>query len=232
MANVILKTKSFFDDLEEAGVRVKPSTLKLYPDDPIALSWASYRVWTQSGRRWTDLTDVEASPADREIAKQTRRYYRDRFTIASLKGKQLTSFQQNLYEVVLNENNQIKSDQIGIVMKAPYFYVEDTTLEEFFADTRPVSNNHVLEGVELTLTPATKILMSRRGGEHYNYWFTNKQNHAVLWAVQSSNPLRSLVEGLFQRKQDLSVVANLHPGRRRGPLSTHMYYQLANVVLA
>jgi len=215
------------DDISEKR-RVPPHQVRLQ-DDPIALSWASYHVWTKfPTRRWVSLEEVEAHEHDRVIASDTRRYYRDRFALQVLKGKELTKFQHSLYELI-TEERPLMSDQVGMVMKLPYFYVEDTTLDEIFGRTQPVTGSHRIGHVG-TIRPLTMYLMSRRSNEAHYYWFEDDLGHPVCWAVSTQNALRSVVESLYRRDRPTEIRANWHVQGRSSDRSQH-YYHLANVEL-
>ena len=201
-----------------------------FSDDPIALSWASYRVWTKfPARRWVDLKDVEAFEHDRAIAADTRRYYRDKIMMQTLKGRPLSDYQKILYGIVSGEA-PIMSDHIGIIMKLPYFYVEDSTLADVFSKTTGLeSRENVAETRSDTITPVAKILSSRRRHESYQYWFADSQGHTTLWSVLSNNPLRSLVDSLFARNETLKIKAHWHY-KQHFP-SDRVHWNLGNVEL-
>lgn len=210
----------------------KPSPEVTFAEDPIALSWASYHVWQKfPSRRWVSLNDVEAHAHDREIADATRRYYRDRYTMDVLKGKQLTEFQTTLYGIISGEV-PILQDQIGIIMKIPYFYAEDVTLDHIFANTKSVARESmVAETREDTITPYSYTFASRKKFETHQYWFTDSEGRTTLWSVQTSNPLASVIKSLYQRKQPLKIRANWHYARQRGPRADHVHWNLGGVEL-
>lgn len=213
--------------------KVPPVEVRLQ-DDPIALSWASYHVWQNfPARRWVSLNDVEAHEHDRKIAFATRRYYRDRLTLLALKGKELTNFQTALYSLVSSET-ALMSDQVGMVMKLPYFYTEDITQDSIFANSTPVVPGKDRESRVMqrsgTITPQAVYLMSRKAQECYCYWFQDDQGHPVMWAVNTSNTLRSLVESLYHRGQPIEIQARWHI-QARSSNREQLFYHLNNVEL-
>ena len=212
-------------------LRKDPAKEVIFADDPIALSWASYGVWTRKGARWVPLNSVEAHDHDREMAAVTRKYYRDRYTMDALRGKRLTEFQTTLYGIVSGEQ-PIMSDQMGILMKIPYFYVEDTTLDNIFFNTKSVEKHlSVVENREDTITPVALTFASRKNYETYQYWFTDSQGRTTLWASGATNPLGSVVKSLYNRKEPIRIRANWHYSRQRGARYDHVYWNLANVEL-
>lgn len=209
-----------------------PATEVHFSDDPIALSWASYHVWQNfPSRRWVDLKDVEAHAHDREIAAHTRKYYMDRIMMQTLRGKPATEFQNTLYGLVSGEN-PIMSDQIGMLMKLPYFYTEDVTLDSVFEKTKSLNRDHFLPLTKIgTITPVAEILISRKNAESYQYWFEDQEGYSTCWSVLASNPLRSIVKSLYNRGEPLKIQANWHHARPRGLRSNHSYWNIANVEL-
>lgn len=210
----------------------KPAQPVTFSDDPIALSWASYAVWKKfPARRWVGFNDVEAHDHDRELAEITRKYYRDRYTMDALKGKQLTAFQTTLYGIVGGEQ-PILEDQMGILMKIPYFYVEDTTLDAIFSQTKSVERESVIaESREDTITPVSYTFASRKNHEIHQYWFTDSQGRTTLWAALATNPLVSVVRSLHSRKEPIRIRANWHYARQRGSRYNHVYWNLGAVEL-
>lgn len=214
----------------------KPSPEITFSDDPIALSWASYQVWKKfPGRRWVDLREVEAHDHDREMASITRKYYRDRLTMQVLKGKRLTDFQNLLYGIVCGEQ-PILQDQIGVIMKIPYFYVEDVALDDLFSTTKALQHDEraffVPETKEDVVMPRAYVFSSRKNNESHNWWWTDSQGHAVLWRASANNPLSSLVKGLYERGGPLRIRAVWSFKRPRGPQNSHGHWMISNVELS
>jgi hypothetical protein len=209
----VVSLQEIFDQFEVEKLRTKgrSSHEVTFADDPIALSWASYGVWQKfPSRRWVDLKDVEAHEHDRAMAAETRRYYRDKLVMQTLKGRAMSEYQTILYGIVTGEA-PIMNDHIGIIMKLPYFYVEDTTLSKVFAQTQGLESRLNLADTRTdTITPVGMILSSRKHGEVYQYWFADSNGIATMWTVASNNPLRSVVDSLFRREEPLRIKANFH----------------------
>jgi hypothetical protein len=210
--------------------RAKPTPIT-FDDDPVALSWASYGVWRLGGNRWVEVKDVTAGEHDRHMADATRQYYRNRMTMQALRGQTQTEFQKNLYSV-LSGDRTITSDQMGVLLKIPYFYAEDVELDRVFAQTKPVDcqRRPTVQKTE-TITPLGYVFRSRRRMEIHQYWWKDSDGHAVLWSAATNNPLGSLVKGLYNRGQPLTVQAKLYPVRPRGPMHNHVYWQLGDAEL-
>ena len=215
-------------------VRDKKSVQELaFADDPIALSWASYHVWQKfPTRRWVNLNEVDAHQHDHEIAAVTRRYYRDRFTMQVLRGKPLTAFQTVLYGIVSGEQS-IMSDQMGALMKIPYFYIEDVALDAMVTQTQSVDlpGGYAVTAHEQTITPLTYVFASRKNQESHQWWWTDPEGHAVQWSVNTANPLASVVRSLYERGQPVGVRASWHPARHRGSRQGSVYFRISNVEL-
>lgn len=172
-------------------------------DDPLALSWASYWITKKHPqRRWTDLESVQAHEHDHDIARQTRRFYRDKFMMKMLHGTPLTKFQTDLYEIC--NDGELTRGHLGMLFRLPYFYEEDVKRQELaskFEKQLMVTDNRGLlaEEKQRTLTPVERIFCSRARHEMVEFWFVDHQGYPVKWTVLSNNPLLSLVEGLYQQ---------------------------------
>lgn len=231
LKNTPVNIKELFEGWENDLVRKSKSAQEVaFADDPIALSWASYYVWTKfPNRRWVNLNEVEAHEHDRVIAAETRRYYRDKLMVQTLKGRPLSEFQTALYGMVTGEA-PIMSDQIGMLMKLPYFYTEDAYLADVFSRTKSLDKRESLaESRQDTIIPLQMIFSSRKNMETYQYWFVNSQGEAAVWIVNSQNTLRSVVDSLFNKKQPLKIRALWHYKKH---LSTdRIHWNLGNVEL-
>ena len=231
LKNTPVNIKELFEGWENDLVRKSNSVQEVaFADDPIALSWASYHVWQKwPARRWVNLNEVEAHEHDRTIAAETRRYYRDKLMLQTLKGRPLSDFQTVLYGMVTGEA-PIMSDQMGMLMKLPYFYTEDAYLADVFGRTKPVeTHERLMQSKEDTVIPLRMVFSSRKRQETYQYWFTNSQGEATVWTVSSQNTLRSLVDSLFNRQQPLKIRAHWHYKKHLSTDRTH--WMLGNVEL-
>ena len=230
-ATATVNLKELFEGWENDIVRKgKPAQEVTFADDPIALSWASYHVWQKwPARRWVNLNEVEAHEHDRVIAAQTRKYYRDKLMLQTLKGRPLSDFQTVLYGMVTGEA-PIMSDQMGMLMKLPYFYTEDAYLAEVFGRTKSLDKQEVMaQSRQDVIIPLQMIFSSRKRQETYQYWFTNRQEEAIVWTVNSQNTLRSLVDSLFNKKQPLEIRAQWH--YKKHLPTDRIYWNLGNVEL-
>ena len=231
--NNVVSIKDLIADWPEtfkADVKRKSTTEVTFADDPIALSWASYHIYLKNpARRWTDLKDVEAHAHDREIAAVTRRYYRDKIMMQTLKGRPLSEYQTILYGIVSGEA-PIMTDHIGIIMKLPYFYIEDTTVARVFECTQGlVQRENLADHRQDTITPVAHVLASRRNNETHQYWWADSQGRTTLWTVGATNPLKSLVQSLFNKGEPLAVQANWHY-KQHFP-TDRVHWNLGNVEL-
>lgn len=207
------------------------------PYDPVACACASYRTWKENpARRWEDLETVVVWQDDIEEAERLKKYYRDSMIMQALKssnGVSRSQFRQKLAKLVVNDL-VITKEEIGLLMRLPYFYEEDLSLDYVKAvtDCSMVKNNASMQRTlrECTLTPLKKILVSRRSGDYYHYWFTDTDNTPYNFVVKSDNPLIAMFNGVY-KQPELRVNANLYTKAMKGHRN-HIYYQLGSVELA
>lgn len=236
MPNVIVTADDFdFDDWIGQEPK-KPSPVVKLPADPVACACASYRTWKeQPHRRWEDLETVVVWQDDIEEAERLKKYYREKMVIEALKssnGINRSQFRQKLAKLVVNEL-EITKDEIGLLHRLPYFYAEDLDLDSIVGQTddRLVKHQGVQRTLfEATLTPVKQILVSRRAGEYYHYWFKDSNNTPYNFVIKGDNPLFKMFDSLYQRPS-LRINADLYPKSMRGHRG-HNYYQLGSVVLA
>ena len=173
--------------------------------DPLALSWAAYHVWSKfPNRRWVPWNDLEAHDHDRDMANETRRYYRNKLALRALKATGETSqFSRDLYDIC--NGGTMRECHRGMLYRLPYFYVEDTkraaliehTLSQpTLSDAPPAA---ICERFSKDLLRHSSIFHSRRNREIMEYWFHDEATgHPVQWAVAYDNPLRSMVEHVWK----------------------------------
>lgn len=198
-----------------------------FPDDPFALSVASYRRWEEEGLRWGDLEFMKPTDEDRLMAAEMQCYYRDKLALKALSSnKPLPQFKQELYEILTTK--EIKRKHFGMLHRLPYLYVEDQRRAELgqrFPDAQrpfespmvrwlksPVQHRQLLSHLEHKIQPELQIFSGRRNNENMEYWYRDENNNPVVWVVKYSNPLRSIVDGLWKRGP-LTLKYKAHPGK-------------------
>jgi hypothetical protein len=210
-----------------------PDKPVVFKEDPIALSCASYRraVETEMAVRFQELDHCVTQPEDYKMTDNLRQYYRNKIAVKSLTNtRPLTKFYHDLYELLLGET-ELQQRHIGMLHRLPYFYAEDMArveLRKKIADSgvKPdwIHNSLAQFGGREThmLTPVMTIFRSRKGRESYEYWFQNETGQPVLWSVLHGNPLRSVIQSVFERNS-ITVSAFFYIGQVLGQ-DFHHYY--------
>jgi hypothetical protein len=201
-----------------------------FADDPVALAWAAYRVYLANpANRWADFDDVEVTVHDRAVAQEIRSYYTGRILMDTMKSKNpMSEFRKKLYGLLIGETGLKKKD-IGLLYRLPYFYVEDTALDQVIEQTQTAS---VMFGMELagTFTLIKRILVSRRSGDFVHFWLRHhKRSQPFMIAAKTDNPLLPLLEGILENPVKLSATAHLKT--HRGYHRNRQFHQLGNVKL-
>ena len=94
----------------------QPSPRASFPDDPLALSCASYRLYKQDPhRRFTNIDSVNATQEDRIQAQAIRDYYNQRYTMRVLKGGQLTEYQQKTAQFLSGLHHLTTEEQLQML---------------------------------------------------------------------------------------------------------------------
>jgi hypothetical protein len=202
----------------------------VFAEDPVALAWASYRVYLDNpAMRWTDFADVEVTVHDRAVAQEIRSYYTGRILMDAMKSNQpMSEFRKKLYGLLIGETGLKKKD-IGLLYRLPYFYVEDTDLDQVIAQTESAK---VMPTAEIagTFTLIKRILVSRRSGEYIHFWIQHhKRSEPFLIVVKTDKPLLSLLASVLENTVKLSATA--HIKRHRGYYRNRCFYQLGNLEL-
>ena len=220
-----------WDDFKAVFKTPDPEPDMTFNDDPVALAWAAYRVYLANpANRWADFADVEVTVHDRAVAQEIRSYYTGRILMDTMKSKNpMSEFRKKLYGLLIGETGLKKKD-IGLLYRLPYFYVEDTDLDQVIEQTQTAS---VMFGMELvgTFTLIKRILVSRRSGDFVHFWLRHhKRSEPFMIAVKTDNPLLPLLEGILENPVKLSATAYLKT--HRGYHRNRQFHQLGNVKLA
>lgn len=190
------------DDDDSGNRRHKPAAPKAsFPDDPLALSCASYRLYKEEPqRRFTNIDLVNATTEDRVQAQAIRDYYNQRYTMRVLKGKQLTEYQQKTAQF-LSGLHHLTTEELGLLYKLPYFYEEDRALEQVVSKTTSTEFRlpHLSEMTEYTLVPLVEIFKSRKAGEFVEFVYQDQNNQAVVMIVRASDNMATMLRGLFRQ---------------------------------
>jgi hypothetical protein len=221
-----------WDDFKAVFKTPDPEPDMTFADDPVALAWAAYRVYLSNpALRWADFADVEVTVHDRAVAQEIRSYYTGRILMDTMKSKNpMSEFRKKLYGLLIGETGLKKKD-IGLLYRLPYFYVEDTALDQVIAQTEAPKAALAQATIAGTFTIIKRIQVSRRSMEFVQFWLQHhKKTEPFMIAVKADNPLLPLLQNILERGLPISATAHfkIHRGyhRNRG------FYQLSNVELA
>jgi len=173
-----------------------------FENDPLALSWASYHRFVDHGPRWMDLNLVTPDQQDHALAQLTRAYYLGRYAMQALTNGKITEYQRKVYNFL--NGGEIKTKDVGMIYKLPYFFNEDQALDQLVTDDQ-LRLPHTPDSTQLRrpitheLQAYQTVLQSRQGGETTLYFWTTANQELVLWRVAQNNPLATLVQDLFER---------------------------------
>jgi hypothetical protein len=227
---MITLNATFDYDLETAWAPKTPEPDIEFHDDPVALACASYRTFLETSIRWADLKDVTVTDQDREQAAHIRKYYSDRILLAAVAAKgEMSGFRRKLYGLLIGQTGLKKRD-IGLLYRLPYFYAEDTAMDQVMEQTesangpnpRPVAGNFQV---------IRRIQVNRRSGETVQLWLQQDSSKVpYMIASKMDNPFLTLVESMLERPTALQAIAHLK--HHRGHYRNRLYYQLGNLEIA
>jgi len=217
-------TLDWTDDFK--AVIKSPESNITFAEDPVALAWASYRVYLSNpANRWADFADVEVTEHDRAVAQEIRSYYTGRILMDTM-----NEFRKKLYGLLIGETGLKKKD-IGLLYRLPYFYVEDTALDQVIAQTEAPKAALAQATIAGTFTIIKRIQVSRRSVESVQFWLQHhKKTAPFMIAVKADNPMLPLLQNVLER--GLPISATAHFKTHRGYHRNRGFYQLGNVKLA
>ena len=102
---------------------------------------------------------------------------------------------------IIEDSHELTENDLGIVYRVPYFYVEDTEHDAIFDRLPDYEIVKTLgQNIEATLTLVQKIEVLRRAYENTEYWF--KLSNSVvpcMIVIENKNKLRPLFESKIGR---------------------------------
>lgn len=222
-----MNTLTFDDGLETEWTVTAHEPDMVFIQDPVALACGSYRTFLETNIRWTDLIDVTVTDADHEQAALIRKYYSDRILMSAVAAQgKMSDFRQKLYGLLIGHTG-IKKRDIGLLYRLPYFYAEDTAMDQVMAQTETVVGPGARE-VSGHFRVIKRISVSRRSGETVQLWLQNDSNKVpFMIASKLDNPFLSLTESILRQPVKLSATA--YKKQHRGHYRNRLYYQLGNL---
>lgn len=231
--NTLTADLTFDDDPEPTWMVKTPEPDLVFVQDPVALACGSYRLFLETKIRWTDImNDVTVTDADHEQAALVRKYYSDRILMSAVAARgEMSDFRRKLYGLLIGQSG-IKKRDIGLLYRLPYFYAEDTAMDQVMEQTETVpTNSPRTRDVIGHFQVIKRIPVSRRSGETVQLWL-QKGTDTVPYMIASKldNPFLSLVESILE--QPIKLVAEAHLKTHRGHYRNRLYYQLGGLELA
>lgn len=218
---------------DESWFEKKPEPDLEFAQDPVALACGSYRLFLESGIRWSELSDIVVTDADREQAALIRKYYSDRILISAVAARgQMSDFRQKLYGLLIGQT-KLKKRDVGLLYRLPYFYAEDTAMDQIMERTTSVdANSPVTRNVIGQFQLIRRIDVSRRSGETVQLWLQKGTDTTTPYmiAAKRDNPFLGLVESVLA--QPVKLTATAHLKHHRGHYRNRLYYQLGGLELA
>jgi hypothetical protein len=217
--NTVFEVDDDFDILlEEKTDRALKKEIPdaVFKDDPVALSITSYLIWIKNPhRRWVTIDEVgQVVPEARAMAHELRQYFLHRGTMKVLQGQTPTEFQYKM-NAFLSDIRPLKTDELGLLYRLPYFWQEDMALDRVFEGATDITVDHEPQLRHITmiapLTPIREVLKSRRSGDMVQFWFANTEGQRCVYTVRSDNSLISVFRSLYkQEKLQIKAQASWH----------------------
>ena len=201
-----------FDRLHAADSGIKNHRPLPYAQDCLARAVASHARWKASNEvlRFSDLDTIEVGPVDHALANQIKKYYCDQLLMKKLRGSELTRFQSDLWGL-LSGRDTPEDRHVGMLYQVPFFYAEDLMRDalsrEFNGVVKEFGMLHTRN--RMVVTPHSKIFVTRRGSNRYEYWFVDQEQRPAVLSVQHTNPLRGLINSLHQSGKPIDFIANV-----------------------
>ena len=220
--------KWYSDEFEVGTTRPKGIA---YKTDPLAIvllkklidGKANYEI----AQELRTASTLEISNNDiLNAAADIRKYYRNKLVMLTLKGKKISKFRQDLYELVETDNIlYLREDFIPMLVKLPDFYEEDKMFDRFAKEYDTSDKTyHRVSGVDkkISLVPVEKHRRKTTKGDATNYYFTDHKKRLYKLELNPNNPCMHLFDREFNRDK-LDLKCNVGGMKIRGT-EMNMFY--------
>lgn len=178
-------------------------------DNPIAASFAGYRVASIINTPYHLLTDNIISDEDLVTANEAKEYYLGRYLLKRLSGRELTKYQTALCTML--QRDFVYEDELGILYQLPYFYNQDLESDKIPEICKslpyPGYTSYVAMDRKFTITPLVKVAAYQKQTKGYQYWFKDADDYAACLHVNYSNNLSPLMDFIFNKKEPITINA-------------------------
>jgi hypothetical protein len=199
--------------------RENPITMK---DDPLVLSVRLKKLVESSGT-WYRLQDPEVKSAvieeDVSDSEKIKDYYKRKVLLETLKTGNLSSYRKALMSLMENKKEEYTPQQIGLFVSLPYFYEEDSLLENMKSNysldsIKRVTPNLAKQIREVNFVTKTKRFINKT--RHNRYWFSNDNNElCMIQLPETNNALINFFESYISKNNrlmlDTPAVAEFYP---------------------
>lgn len=219
IANVTWADEEDYVSVFEAS-DYKESTTE-FKVDPLEAAVALKKLQIETGHYY-DIQDPRVldgiNDSTKEQAEDIRKYYTKKFFWSNLtQTKPLSSFRSRLCVLLETHTKSLKSQDIGIFFKLPWFYEEDMAYEDFkkvykTTDLPELERTYpkVKQTVTLKFLKTTKSWQKNRKLE--NFWFT-KDDYLYNIGVTLDNPLRDMFVSMLAENETCTFETYLSEDR-------------------
>lgn len=196
---------TLFDDLKIDDDPVK------FSNDPIAIA-----LIRSEGDGSVMMKDIDRDPRTEEYvvlggylerAEQIREYYKKRLFFGAMSNKfSKTGFRGDLQACLEREDiYTVPGNEIGMLARLPDFYEEDITrdmLHKTCKGNKPETNS--FWATDITVKYITKTKSRHGKNRQYCYWF-KKQDRALCFYIEGTNPLINLLDDFLEPGKALQL---------------------------
>lgn len=166
-------------------------------------------LWVfEDTHRFEPLSITCTTPQHRELARQIRQYFTDRYVQKQLSGDFISPWLQSLMEVFkrTQERTVLESD-LPTLVKLHAFYEHDNAMMEFsknFVSCNKGSHKEYVDGYAMLTCVGKSLIPTREGGKAY--WMADENN--FLYLVKPNSPgmfHSSMIEQVFSKCASIKI---------------------------
>jgi len=151
----------------------------------------------------SDLTDASLfnniTPEDRTKAENIRDYYEKKFIWWALNDAPTIPYREDLKLFINSDGKTFKEDMKRLVYRLPEFYDYDIQFDELISSHDCfVTDSPRITRTEKTLTHVATFERNTNRKKNFEYWFTDESDKLNVIRVDTTNPLRKLMEAVLK----------------------------------
>lgn len=193
--------------------KVKKFTMIEAEEDILALCCSLYRRNKINKKLFVPLTTLllddssfsHIEDEDRKKSEDIKKYYRNKFTVLTLKEKKLSKFRKIVQSFVETDGRIVKEESLPVICKLPNFYDYDLAFDKIKQGLNlEESTLGEIRRMTVDLIPLQSVEKNTKYYKSTEYYFTT-ENQLYMFCIERGNPLKNIWDKIYNSSDKLKI---------------------------